>query len=274
MISQVCEFTNIIYIAMSGISLKINLKITIVSSTIIKYLFSLLNFNLTSIIPELPVQERLPSSHAILYGELSKSLFLASFLLQIIIIWQSLPTKLSESSRASEFIQVLILVRFPESQFRDQIRQRSEKINFSQKFTDIIKNTNIQQQVSKCPKNELQDMLNYNEFAFKKSNIILSKNKSFKIFQSNIKIFKIQQDKEKSDLNVQLMQKHTFYKKDLKCLLKPQQKTNQTTTRIRNIINIMYICLHFIPQNKVKQLLDIKKDVKSNIVNTLKLLHK
>ncbi|CAL5980225.1 Hypothetical_protein [Hexamita inflata] len=101
---------------MSGISLKIKLQITIVSSSIIKYLFSLL------------------------------------------IIWLSLPTKLSEGSRASEFIQVLILVRFPESYFGDQIRQRSEKINFSQKFTDIIKNTNIQQLVSKCPKNELQDM--------------------------------------------------------------------------------------------------------------------
>ncbi|CAL6098980.1 Hypothetical_protein [Hexamita inflata] len=140
MISQLCrEFPS-----------KLNLK-------------SLLYHLQLSNIYSLPVQEQLPGSHAILYGELLKSLFLASFPIQIIIIWLSLPTKLSEGSRASEFIQVLILVRFPESYFGDQIRQRSEKINFSQKFTDIIKNTNIQQLVSKCPKNELQDMLQHSE---------------------------------------------------------------------------------------------------------------
>ncbi|CAL6019973.1 Hypothetical_protein [Hexamita inflata] len=40
MISQVCEFTNIIYIVWPGVYLKIKLKITIVSSTVIKFLFS------------------------------------------------------------------------------------------------------------------------------------------------------------------------------------------------------------------------------------------
>ncbi|CAL6061567.1 Hypothetical_protein [Hexamita inflata] len=106
MISQVCEFTNIIYIVRPGVSLKIKLKITIVSSTVIKFLFSLLNRYSTRVIPEQPVQERLPSSHTTQLGELLKSLFLASFSLQIIIIWLSLPTKLSEGSRASEFYQV------------------------------------------------------------------------------------------------------------------------------------------------------------------------
>ncbi|CAL6092759.1 Hypothetical_protein [Hexamita inflata] len=165
MISQVCEFTNIISIAMSGVSLKIKLKITIVSSTVIKFLFSLLNRYSIRVIPEQPVQERLPSSHTTQLGELLKSLFLASFLLQIIIIWLSLPTKLSEGSRASEFIQVFNLVWLSESYFGDQIHQRSENIDFSQKFTDITKNINIQQQVlqtledSHYPESRLKNQL-------------------------------------------------------------------------------------------------------------------
>ncbi|CAL6107429.1 Hypothetical_protein [Hexamita inflata] len=158
MISQVCEFTNIIYIVWPGVSLKIKLKITIVSSTVINFLFSLLNRYSIRVIHEQPVQERLPCSHTTQLGELLKSLFLTSFPFQINIIWLSLPTKLSEGSRASEFILVFNLVWLSESYFGDQIRQKSENIDFSQKFTDIIKNINIQQQVSKCPKNELQDM--------------------------------------------------------------------------------------------------------------------
>ncbi|CAL6030603.1 Hypothetical_protein [Hexamita inflata] len=111
------------------------------------------------VIPEQPVQERLPSSHTTQLGELLKSLFLASFPLQIIIIWLSPPIKLSESSRSSEFIQVFNLVWLPESYFGDQILQRSENIDFSQKFTDIIRNMNIQYKVCKCLKNKPQDML-------------------------------------------------------------------------------------------------------------------
>ncbi|CAL6088824.1 Hypothetical_protein [Hexamita inflata] len=82
------------------------------------------------IIPKQPIQERLPSSHTSQLGELLKSQIFYNL------------AKLSEGSRASEFIQVFNLVWLSESYFGDQIRQRSENIDF-QKFTYIIKNINI-----------------------------------------------------------------------------------------------------------------------------------
>ncbi|CAL6009181.1 Hypothetical_protein [Hexamita inflata] len=43
--------------------------------------------------------------------------------------------------------------------YRDQTFKRSEKMFTDQKFTDIVRNTNIQYKVCKCPKNVLQHML-------------------------------------------------------------------------------------------------------------------
>ncbi|CAL5988908.1 Hypothetical_protein [Hexamita inflata] len=66
-------------------------------------------------------------------------------------------------------IQIINFILLPNSKkhfegpplYRDQTFKRSEKMFTDQKFTDIIRNTNIQYKVCKCPKNVLQYMSFY-----------------------------------------------------------------------------------------------------------------